>query len=234
MPNANNLSPFRRKEKKFIIPSSYYKNSKRAEINIVKDSSDLIQNKKIEKSSNNFKKNIKKSNSNVKNTNLQNENNDYSNDHSKGVSRYSLSSIKIQREAKRRSNDKKASIQNLNDKFNLEMLNKQWKKYIESKHSSGENIIASLLEMVKLKLIKNNSLIIETDTEVNRNQIVNEMSSILPFLKESLNNYKIKFKVNVISQDKSESIFTIREKFDYLESINPKIKLLMDEFKIQL
>ena len=60
------------------------------------------------------------------------------------------------------------------------------------------------------------------------------MASILSYLKESLNNYKIKFEVNIISNDKSKIIFTSKEKYDYLKDLNPDIKLLIDEFKIQL
>ena len=231
MPNANNLSPFRRKNKQFIIPSSYYKNLKKAKIIGVEDHTNLIEDKNIK---NALEKNNGGSKLILKETNLLKEKNDFSNLDSKGVSRYSLSSIKIEKEAKKRLNDKKASIESFHDKFDLEMLTSQWKKYIQTKHSNGENIIASLFEMTNIKLKEDAVMIIETDSEANKHQITNETPSILSFLKESLNNYKITLKVNIVSKDKSKSIFTIKEKFDYLESINPDIKLLMDEFKIKL
>ena len=46
-----------------------------------------------------------------------------------GVSKYSLSSIKIEKEAKQKLNDEKSLIEKHNDKFSFEDLNEKWKNY---------------------------------------------------------------------------------------------------------
>ena len=121
-----------------------------------------------------------------------------------------------------------------NDKFSFEDLNEKWKNYIKIKQANGQTIMSSLLEMTNIKLKENDLIILETNSESNKNEIIKEMASILSYLKESLNNYKIKFEVNIISNDKSKTIFTSKEKYDYLKDLNPDIKLLINEFKIQL
>ena len=145
-----------------------------------------------------------------------------------------MSSIKIEKEAKQKLNDEKSSIEKHNDKFSFEDLNEKWKNYIKIKQANGQTIMSSLLEMTNIKLKENDFIILETNSESNKNEIIKEMASILSYLKESLNNYKIKFEVNIISNDKSKTIFTSKEKYDYLKDLNPDIKLLINEFKIQL
>ena len=125
-------------------------------------------------------------------------------------------------------------IEKHNDKFSFEDLNEKWKNYIKIKQANGQTIMSSLLEMTNIKLKENDFIILETNSESNKNEIIKEMASILSYLKESLNNYKIKFEVNIISNDKSKTIFTSKEKYDYLKDLNPDIKLLINEFKIQL
>ena len=231
--DANSLSPFRRKNNGFIIPSYHYNKSKinnenkedddLASINESKVQSDHISSIEKNDDKKSFENDYK-----VENITNSSKNNYV------GVSKYSLSSIKIEKEAKQKLTDEKSSVEKLNDKFSFEDLNEKWKNYIKIKQANGQTIMSSLLEMTNIKLKENHFIILETNSESNKNEIIKEMASILSYLKESLNNYKIKFEVNIISNDKSKTIFTSKEKYDYLKDLNPHIKLLINEFKIQL
>ena len=231
--DANSLSPFRRKNNGFIIPSYHYNKSKinnenkedddLASINESKVQSDHISSIEKNDDKKSFKNDYK-----VENITNSSKNNYV------GVSKYSLSSIKIEKEAKQKLTDEKSSVEKLNDKFSFEDLNEKWKNYIKIKQANGQTIMSSLLEMTNIKLKENHFIILETNSESNKNEIIKEMASILSYLKESLNNYKIQFEVNIISNDKSKTIFTSKEKYDYLKDLNPHIKLLINEFKIQL
>ena len=231
--NANSLSPFRRKNNGFIIPSYHYNKSKINNEN--KEDDDLVSINESKVQSDHI-------NSIEKNDDKKSFENDYkvenitnsSKNNYVGVSKYSLSSIKIEKEAKQKLNDEKSLIEKHNDKFSFEDLNEKWKNYIKIKQANGQTIMSSLLEMTNIKLKENDFIILETNSESNKNEIIKEMASILSYLKESLNNYKIKFEVNIISNDKSKTIFTSKEKYDYLKDLNPHIKLLINEFKIQL
>ena len=231
--DANSLSPFRRKNKGFIIPSYHYKNSKinndyKADDDLVSINESNVQSDHLSSSEKSDNKKSFKNDYKVKNITNSSKNNYV------GVSKYSLSSIKIEKEAKQKLTDEKSSIEKLNDKFSFEDLNEKWKNYIKIKQANGQTIMSSLLEMTNIKLKENHFIILETNSESNKNEIIKEMASILSYLKESLNNYKIKFEVNIISNDKSKTIFTSKEKYDYLKDLNPDIKLLINEFKIQL
>ena len=231
--NANSLSPFRRENKGFIIPSYNYKNVKifkdfevkndleSIKINEAKDSSLIINEKNDDKKSDE----ISYGNKNI---------NISSNKNIKGVSRFSLSSIKIEKEAKVKLNEEKSSAENFKDKFSSKELIEKWGEYIKIKQDKGQTIMGSLLEMTNLKLKENDVISLETNSEANKMEIIKEIPALLSYLKESLNNYKIRLEINVISENDSKLIFTNKEKLDYLKDLNPDIKLLINEFKIQL
>ena len=231
--DANSLSPFRRKNNGFIIPSYHYNKSKinneyKADDDLVSINESNVQSDHLSSSEKSDNKKSFKNDYKVENITNSSKNNYV------GVSKYSLSSIKIEKEAKQKLTDEKSSIEKLNDKFSFEDLNEKWKNYIKIKQANGQTIMSSLLEMTNIKLKENDFIILETNSESNKNEIIKEMASILSYMKESLNNYKIKFKVNIISNYKSKTIFTSKEKYDYLKNLNPDIKLLINEFKIQL
>ena len=231
--NANSLSPFRRENKGFIIPSYNYKNVKifkdfevkndleSIKINEAKDSSLIINEKNDDKKSDEISYGNKSINIS-------------SNKNIKGVSRFSLSSIKIEKEAKVKLNEEKSSAENFKDKFSSEELIEKWGEYIKIKQDKGQTIMGSLLEMTNLKLKENDVISLETNSEANKMEIIKEIPALLSYLKESLNNYKIRLEINVISENDSKLIFTNKEKLDYLKDLNPDIKLLINEFKIQL
>lgn len=232
--DADNLSPFRRKRKEFIIPSSYYKGYESKTVGKVYKEPNVIIEQHEHHSPNNLEKTTEKEELNSLEVKNDAQKNALSNNSIDGVSRYSLSSIKIEREAKRKLDKKTASIESSEDEFTLDMLADLWSEHIKSKISKGENIVAALLGMSHVKLAKTNIIIIETNSVSNKNQIIKEMDSILPFLKKSLNNYKITFQINIVSQTKSNSIYTPKEKYDHLQGMNPDLSLLVNEFKLQI
>ena len=152
--DANSLSPFRRKNKGYIIPSYHYKTSKinndsKAEDDLVsinenKVQSDLISSIEINDDKKSF----------INDYEVENITNSSKNNYV-GVSKYSLSSIKIEKEAKQKLNDEKSLIEKHNDKFSFEDLNEKWKNYIKIKQANGQTIMSSLLEMTNIKLKEN-------------------------------------------------------------------------------
>ena len=231
--NANSLSPFRRENKGFIIPSYNYKNVKIFKDFEVKNDMDSIKISEVKDSS----LIINEKNDDKKSDVISYDNNNInisSNKNIKGVSRFSLSSIKIEKEAKVKLNQEKSSAENFKDKFSSDELIEKWGEYIKIKQDKGQTIIGSLLEMTNLKLKENDVISLETNSEANKIEIIKEIPALLSYLKESLNNYKIRLEINVISENDSKLIFTNKEKLDYLKDLNPDIKLLINEFKIQL
>ena len=231
--DANSLSPFRREKKGFIIPSFNYKDIKIDNHFDVKNNLGSIKKSQVKNNPFISSKIIEDNRSSEKSNENKNVNIELNND-LRGVSRFSLSSIKIEKEAKIKSNDEKSSIEKHKDKFTLEDLIKKWKDYIRIKQDNGHTIIASLLEMTSLNLKGDNLVLIETNSESNKIEIIKEMPALLSYLKKSLNNYVINFEINIVSTNESKLIFTNKEKLEYLKDLNPNIKLLINEFEIKL
>lgn len=231
--DANSLSPFRREKKGFIIPSYNYRDIKIDTHLDVKDNLSSIKKSQVKNNLFISSKIIEDNRSSEKSNENKNVNIELNNN-LRGVSRFSLSSIKIEKEAKMKSNDEKSSIERCKDKFTLEDLIEKWNDYIRSKQANGHTIMASLLEMTSLNIKGDNVVLIETNSESNKIEIIKEMPALLSYLKKSLNNYGINFEINIVSTNESKLIFTNKEKLDYLKDLNPNIKLLINEFEIKL
>ena len=116
--DANSLSPFRRKNNGFIIPSYHYNKSKinneyKEDDDLVSINESKVQSDHISSIEKNDDKKSFKNDYKVENITNSSKNNYV------GVSKYSLSSIKIEKEAKQKLTDEKSSIEKLNDKFSI-------------------------------------------------------------------------------------------------------------------
>ena len=230
MSHANGLSPFRGKIKGYLLPVNHFKRQASEKISSLAKS--LVSNKKkqiddkesfeTEKESNPTSV-IKTSKIKIQNSNLR-----------KGVSSLSMSSIKLKKEAKLKSSDKKMIINNADDTFTQEKLLEYWKEYIENKNLQGENNIAALLEMGNPELSDAFKIILKTSSSLSQIEIKKEIPAILSYLGEKLNNYKIHFDIQIEEPKKQEYIFGTREKYDHLIKINPEIEVLIKEFNLDL
>ena len=228
MSYANGLSPFRGKVKGYLLPVDHFK--RQASEKISSPAKSIVTNKKTpidDKKS--FETDVEfKAASVIKTSKIKIENTDLR----KGVSSLSMSSIKLKKEAKLKSSDKKMIINNADDTFDQEKLLKYWKSYIEYKNLQGENNIAALLEMGDPELSNDFKIILKTSNSLSQIEIKKEIPSILRYLGDKLNNYKIHFDTQIEEQKKQEYIVGIREKYDHLMKINPEIEVLKKEFNL--
>ena len=80
---------------------------------------------------------------------------------------------------------------------------------------------------------KNQSTIIFfVANDMNRIELTNEMDLLLPFLKKKLNHYGIKIKIMVKKTIKEDSVYSPREKYQYLVKINPALEKLRKNFDL--
>ena len=232
MSHANSLSPFRGKVNQFIIPVSHFKRTdpkaSTPEEGLVK-ATDL---KYIPKKENRAKTiasptEIKEAFSPPK---IEIEKPSIS----RGVSSLSLSSIVLKKEVERRSSSKKTNVNDAEDKFTQETLSSLWKAYTEEKNNLGENNIAALLEMSKPKLLSNHKILLKTNSSLSKVELTKELPPLLSHLSLALNNYKITLEIEVETTKNKEYIYGVKEKYEYLMKINPQIKVLKNEFDLDL
>ena len=142
---ANSLSPFRGEIKGYLLPIYHYNRNISAE-----DCGDFSDRKVSNKNDSFTGKKKDSSNDLTKSKDIKIDKYNIGD----GVSSLSISSIKIQKEAKLKSTIKKTILNDGKDPFTQENLIQLWKNYIENKNDMGENNIAALLEMAKPELSK--------------------------------------------------------------------------------
>ena len=197
--------------------------------NILNDvPNEFIETEKNRSSDTNFKKKeVIETKKKTSNTNRLDKNEK----HGK-ISRYSLSSIKVQRSLKEIKKIKNDGHDLAEEKFKLEDLKVVIQEYIEQLKKEGKRNLISILNMNPVKL-DNNNVVFTVANELNRVEINLEKEKLLSFICNKLNNFKIAVKVNISEIEKEKIIFTQKEKYQHLLKINPSIETLRKKFDLE-
>lgn len=153
----------------------------------------------------------------------------------KGVSAYSISSLKTKKEIEERK--KAATLDEVNlpeDIFEEASMQKHWEDYVKLIDLEGKKILASNLTSDTPKLLNKNTLWIELPNNTMKKEIERAQSGLLDYLKEKLNNYSIQLKISVSEEVAKQYAFTPEEKYEKLKSKNPSIELLRSKFDLDL
>ena len=148
------------------------------------------------------------------------------------VSGFSLSSIAVKKAAKKlyRNEIKEKNLPE--DTFTPEVISQFWNEYAENIKVEGKKNIASIMGM-NIPEMKNQSTIsFFVANDMNKVEMTNEMKLLLPFLKEKLNNYGIKIEIIVKKTIKEDSVYSPKEKYQYLVKINPTLEKLRKNFDL--
>lgn len=189
---------------------------------------DFIETEKNKSSDTDFKKKeVIETKKKISNTNRLDKNEK----HGK-ISRYSLSSIKVQRSLKEIKKIKNDGHDLAEEKFKLEDLKVVIQEYIEQLKKEGKRNLISILNMNPVKL-DNNNVVFTVANELNRVEINLEKEKLLSFICNKLNNFKIAVKVNISEIEKEKIIFTQKEKYQHLLKINPSIETLRKKFDLE-
>ncbi len=148
------------------------------------------------------------------------------------VSGFSLSSIEIKKAAKKLYRHKIKGKNLPVDTFEPEVISQFWNEYAEKINVEGKKNISSIMRMNKPEMKNQSTINFFVANEVNKVEMSNEMKLLLPFLKEKLNHYGIKIEIVVNKTVKEDSIYTPREKFQYLVKINPTLEKLRKNFDL--
>ena len=150
-----------------------------------------------------------------------------------GVSGFSLKSIKLKKEIIRKNkinNNKNIS----QDSFSNEDLIIHWTNYLKKIEANGNQNMLAILKMDSPKIVNEFNIEFSVANSINKVELNKELDTILPYMRENLNNYKINFNI-IISEDTNKSfIYTTKEKYDKLKSINPAINILKKTFDLEI
>ena len=154
----------------------------------------------------------------------------------KVVSGLSISSLKIKKniEKELKEKQKQENIENFNESFNQDDLNKEWKVYYTNLLDNGRKNIASILQ-IDDPIIKNgNEIHFTLSNNTNKIELEKNKPPLLRFLRNKLKNSEIQLIVGVNKENEKKFIYSSLEKFKKLKSINPSVEKMRSEFKLRL
>ena len=154
----------------------------------------------------------------------------------KVVSGLSISSLKIKKniEKELKEKQKQENIENFNESFNQDDLNKEWKVYYTNLLDNGRKNIASILQ-IDDPIIKNgNEIHFTLSNNTNKIELEKNKPPLLRFLRNKLKNSEIQLIVGVNKENEKKFIYSSLEKFEKLKSINPSVEKMRSEFKLRL
>ena len=233
MSDATGLSPFRGKVRGYLIPSTHFKNSTFSKEKTA-GKTDIVaepepeykpapSSPKIKEETRQPTKAIKPS-LKINNSNLADA----------GISSFSLSSIRIKNESKRKLTEKISEFNKTTAPFTQEALLLVWKKYINEKLQQGESNIAAILEMSAPELNPPHKILLKSSNSLNRVELQKELIHLLPYLSHALNNYQITYDIDVFRIQNQELVYGAKEKYEHLKQINPNIEVLRKEFDLDV
>lgn len=150
----------------------------------------------------------------------------------KGVSQFSLSSIKAQKAHIEAQPDKKVHEELPNTPFTEEEMRKHWNDFVHQLDQKGRKILASNLQTDEPKMKDATTIGIELPNSTMKKEVEREQSLVLDYLKEKLDNYLITLQIVVNEEVAKKYAFTPEEKYQKLKEKNPAIDLLRQEFDL--
>jgi len=120
------------------------------------------------------------------------------------------------------------------DKISLDILNKTWEYYSEMLKTEGRNSLYHTMCNKKLEIKDETKIILSVESRIQKKEVENEKLKLLNLLRKKLNNYKVTLEVLVDEKQKKDLVYTPKEKFKYMVEKNPEIRLLKDQFNLEI
>lgn len=150
------------------------------------------------------------------------------------VSAFSIKSIALKKElAESHKNSARAATAYLTEAFTETDMLEHWMKYVQRLNDKGHMIMMSLLNINKPTL-DGTTIIHELPNEGSKIDFEREMPELLGYLRGKLHNHDIKIEVNVNEELVNKKAFTVQDKYNRMNEINPNLELLRRTFDLDL
>ncbi len=149
----------------------------------------------------------------------------------KTTSKYSIKALEKQQQ----SINSRIVEKDIATPFSIENLIIKWDEYIGLKEKNGEINLAAILKSNTPKLSEDYLISFTVPNEINKEELQIDLPNLLSFLKEKLNNYKIKIEIfrGTQIENKKKYIFTDDDKLKEFIKTNPKLSSLTKEFELE-
>lgn len=122
----------------------------------------------------------------------------------------------------------------LESSFNVDDLMIHWSNYLHKIESNGSQNMLAILKMDSPKVTSDFNIEFEVANSINKIELNKELESMLPYLRDNLNNHKIQFKINIIERSNEIFIYTSEEKYHKMKIINSAIGVLKKTFDLDI
>jgi DNA polymerase III subunit gamma/tau len=117
----------------------------------------------------------------------------------------------------------------------LESLLMYWKQYAHQLQQQDKTNLFSILIKRNPKIVNDNSIIFEVDNDLVKDMLSAELQSLVPFLKQNLNNGLLQISLSVPNQENEvKNPYSPTEKFKVFADKNPNIAMLQRMFNLDV
>ncbi len=148
------------------------------------------------------------------------------------VSAFSLSSLKIKKEATNDIRKIEDSKEKKEESIDLKNLIKKWNLYANDLEKKGKDNFSSLLTLNKPRVSEETNIIYNVPTKSSKKELFEIKDDLTSFLKLNLKNDFLELKFEINNEVHKEYFLTPKEKYEKLKEINPVIENLKNDLKL--
>ena len=144
-----------------------------------------------------------------------------------------MKSVDLKKQSIIKSQKKSQKIY-LESSFNIDDLMIHWSNYLHKIESNGSQNMLAILKMDSPKVTSEFNIEFGVANSINKIELNKELESMLPYLRDNLNNHKIQFKINIIERSNESFIYTSEEKYHKMKIINSAVGILKKTFDLDI
>lgn len=144
-----------------------------------------------------------------------------------------MKSVDLKKQSIIKSQKKSKKIY-LESSFNVDDLMIHWSNYLHKIESNGSQNMLAILKMDSPKVTSEFNIEFGVANSINKIELNKELESMLPYLRDNLNNHKIQFKINIIERSNESFIYTSEEKYHKMKIINSAVGILKKTFDLDI
>lgn len=152
---------------------------------------------------------------------------------SQGVSGFSLSSLRIQKEHQNKNENPQESVVVREHEVSQESLHECWENYTMQMTDNGARNMVALLQLDQPRLKNKIEIHLTVPNDTNRVELEKQSTSLLSYLREKLNNDHLTLKLHVDTKEDKKFVYTAEDKYDQLVEKNPIIAAFKKNFNLE-
>lgn len=152
---------------------------------------------------------------------------------SQGVSGFSLSSLRVQKEHQNKNENPQESVVVREHEVSQESLIECWENYTKQMIDNGARNMVALLQLDQPRLKNKIEIHLTVPNDTNRVELEKQSASLLSYLREKLINDHLTLKLHVDTKEDKKFVYTAEDKYDELVEKNPIIAAFKKNFNLE-